>query len=49
MFIFREHKHSEYVVLAGKLAVKHAKGDKDELLLVCNFSLICLILLFLNN
>uniref|UniRef100_A0A1I8B7X5 ER membrane protein complex subunit 1 n=1 Tax=Meloidogyne hapla TaxID=6305 RepID=A0A1I8B7X5_MELHA len=33
MFIFKEHKHSEYVVLAGKMAVKHSRGDRDELLL----------------
>ncbi|KAF7637423.1 hypothetical protein Mgra_00003167 [Meloidogyne graminicola] len=33
MFIFKEHKHSEYVILAGKLAIKYSKIDKDELLL----------------
>uniref|UniRef100_A0A914L7G2 Nuclear pore complex protein Nup160 homolog n=2 Tax=Meloidogyne incognita group TaxID=654580 RepID=A0A914L7G2_MELIC len=33
MFIFKEHKHSEYVILAGSMAVRHANGDRDELLL----------------
>jgi len=37
MFIFKEHKHSEYVILAGSMAVKHANGDRDELLLVKDF------------
>ena len=40
MFIFKEHKHSEYVILAGSMAVKHANGDRDELLLVKDFFLI---------